>query len=178
LAHVTLQSLLAEAGGAGELVDRLALGPVQLVARTGGKPTSAIFESHPGSARPSFRMEIKQRSPGILEFTLQVDRAVLSHDPGLCSAAKPSTIMLTTSFVIDDGQRPPVMAATAVPWECVGKNPSSPRRRSPRCCARRASSGDGRRAARSRQAARWQPAAYEAADQVNAALFDLLALPS
>jgi hypothetical protein len=124
--RVTIQSLLAEKDGAGELVDRVAAGVVPLVARAGGKPTSAIFESRPGSARPSFRMEIKQPSPGVLDFTLQVDRAVLSHDPQLCSDGKTSTTTLATSFLIDGGPPAPVMAAISVPWQCVGKNPRAP----------------------------------------------------
>jgi hypothetical protein len=125
-AQVTLQSLLAEAHGAGELVDRVAAGGVRLTAHPGGKPTSAIFESQPSSARPSFRMEIKQSAPQLLDFTLQVSRAVLSRDPELCSPGKTSSTTLTTSFVIDDGQGKPVTAATAVPWECLGKVPQSP----------------------------------------------------
>ena len=124
--RVTLHGLLAESGGAGELVDRVAAGAVQLLARTGGKPTSAIFESRPGSARPSFRMEIKQSAPGVLDFTLQVDRAVLSRDPQLCADGKTSTTTLATSFVIDGGPPAPVMATTSVPWQCVGKNPLAP----------------------------------------------------
>jgi hypothetical protein len=126
LARVTLRSLLAETGGAGELVDRVAAGPVLLTARSGGKPGSAVFESHPASARPFFRMEIKLRSAGLLEFSLRVDRAVLSHDPVRCSAARPSTTELVTHVVIEDGQRAPVTVAVARPWECVGRDPRTP----------------------------------------------------
>ena len=88
--------------------------------------TAPFFESQPDATRPSFRMEVKQRSAGQLEFTLQVNDAVLSHDPRLCSKAKPSITTLATSFVIDDGRQPPVIAAISVPWECVGKNPQAP----------------------------------------------------
>jgi hypothetical protein len=126
LSRVTLRNLLAETGGAGELVDRVAAGPVVRTARSGGKPGSAIFESQPSSARPSFRLEAKLRSAGLLEFSLSVDRATLSRDPSRCSTGRPSTTELVTQLVIEDGQRPPVTVAVARPWECVGRDPRSP----------------------------------------------------
>ena len=104
----------------------VAAGGLRLTAHSGGKPTSAIFESEPSSARPSSRMEIKQSSPQRLDFTLQVSRAVLSRDSTLCSPGKASSTTLTTSFVIDDGQGKLVMAAAAMPWECLGKVPQQP----------------------------------------------------
>ena len=120
-AGVTILSLLGEGGGAGELVDRVAAGPVHLVARPGGRSTSATFESQPTSDRPRFRIQIEQRSAGLVDFTLKVDRATLSHDPLLCSSAQPSTTNVETGFVIDDGLHAPVTVATALAWKCVGR---------------------------------------------------------
>jgi hypothetical protein len=125
-ARVSIQNLLAETGGAGELVDRVAAGPVELIARAGGKPTAATYESAPGGDGGSVRMEMKQRSGGVVEFSLKVDRAVLSHDPALCTAARPSTTDLHTRFVIDDGLHSGVGVATTRRWECIGRQPQAP----------------------------------------------------
>jgi hypothetical protein len=125
-ARVSIQSLLGETGGAGELIDRVAAGPVQLIARSGGKPTAATYESEPGGDRPSFRMEMKQRSGSVVEFTLRVDRAVLSHDPLLCTAARPSTTDLLTRLAIEDGLHSAIEVATTRRWECVGRQPQAP----------------------------------------------------
>jgi hypothetical protein len=122
-ARVTIQSLLTEAGGAGELVDRVAKGPVQLVARPGTRSTSGTFESSPVSGQPSFGMTLKRRPDGVSEFSLRVSRPVLSHRPLLCSADRPSLTPLVTRFVIDDGQHPPVEIATEQAWECAGGSP-------------------------------------------------------
>ena len=121
-----IERLLAETRGTGELVDRVAAGPVELIARPGGKPTSATYESSPAAGRPSFRMNLKQRSGGVVEFTLKVDRAVLSHDPSRCSAVQPSTTNLLTSFAIDDGLHGTLTVAATRRWECVGREPQSP----------------------------------------------------
>jgi hypothetical protein len=42
---------------------------------------------------------------------------------GAGSAGRTSTTPLTTRFVIDDGQHPPVEIATEQAWECVGRAP-------------------------------------------------------
>lgn len=125
-ARVSIHSLLDETAGAGELVDRVAAGSVQLIARAGGKPTAATYESVPAGARPSFRMEMKQRSGGLIQFTLKVDRAVLSREPLLCTAARPSTTELVTRFAIEDDVHPALAIATTRRWECEGGPPQAP----------------------------------------------------
>jgi hypothetical protein len=69
---------------------------------------------------------VKQRSEGVVEFTLKVDRAMLSHDPRLCSEALPSTTDLLTRFAIDDGLHATLTAAARRRWECVDRQPQSP----------------------------------------------------
>src|SRR5262249_48924846 len=56
--------------------------PLVLAPRPGGKATAAIFET-PSGARPSARLEIKQRDG--LEFTLKVERAAILR-PTPCAA--------------------------------------------------------------------------------------------
>ena len=124
-ATLAIQSLLAEATGAGELVDHVARAPVQLVPRSGARATSAVFESQPASLRPAFRMEVKSRSTGVYDFSLKVDRAVLSRDPASCSADRPSTTELETRFAIQSGAQP-LAVATVQGWQCVGRDPQSP----------------------------------------------------
>jgi hypothetical protein len=126
IARVTILALLAETDGVGELVDRVAAGPVQLVARKGSKPGAATYESQPTTDRPGFRMDVKQRPGGVVEFDLKVDRAVLSRDPTLCSAGKPSTTPLVTRFTIADDLHPALAVATTRAWECVGRQPRTP----------------------------------------------------
>jgi hypothetical protein len=123
-ARVKVTSLLAESGAAGELVDRVVAGPVELVPRAGGRATSAVFESQPASARPSMRMDVRRRSDATAEFSLVMDRAVLSRDPLGCSAGPSSATSLTMRFAIDDGQRPPVEVEAVRPWTCAGRAPT------------------------------------------------------
>jgi hypothetical protein len=122
-ARVTISNLLTEAGGAGELVDRVAEGPVELRARPGGRPTSAAFQSEAGSGQPLFTMVAKRRTDGQVEFSLRVFRPVLSQRPVFCSAGGPSTTPLSTRFTIDDGLNPSVEIATEQRWECTGRAP-------------------------------------------------------
>jgi hypothetical protein len=121
-ARVTVTSLLAEAGGAGELVDRVAAGAVRLDPTPGG----GVFESAATPDGPIFRMEVREDPLRQLAFALEADRAVLSRFPALCSTPRPWTTRLTTTFVIDDGARPPVLASVAPTWECVGGDPTRP----------------------------------------------------
>jgi hypothetical protein len=122
-ARVTISNLLTEAGGGGELVDRVADGRVELRARPGGRPTSATFESDAVSGEPLFRMVARRRTDGQVEFSLRVSRPVLSQRPALCSTGRPATTPLTTRFSIDDGLHPPVVVATEQRWECAGRAP-------------------------------------------------------
>jgi hypothetical protein len=123
-ARVKVTSLLAESGAAGELVDRVVSGPVELVPRAGGRATSAVFEFQPASARPSMRMDVRRRSDATAEFNLVMDRAVLSRDPLGCSTGPSSATSLTMRFAIDDGQRPPVEVEAVRPWTCAGRAPT------------------------------------------------------
>jgi hypothetical protein len=124
---VTIDDLLNEMGGAGELGQRVS---TTLTARPGGNPNAAIYET-PDGIRPTFRMEIKNRDPEnpVFEFNLRVDRATISAFPELCEGEPPTTD-LTTSFSIDDGVNPPVVVSTVQRWRCldlIGGDPEKPR---------------------------------------------------
>jgi hypothetical protein len=119
---VTLNLLLDESDGAGELVqgiDGADSVPLTLFARGGGTPGAAIFEPLDVTTRPTFRAEIKQRDPKkpIFDFLLRIDRATLPVPPVLCNEQSPTTA-LTTSFTINDGVNPPVALTTTPLWRC------------------------------------------------------------
>jgi hypothetical protein len=117
---VTVNSLLNEVEGAGELVKGTGgvdILPIDLFPRDGSTPTAAIFETSSG-ARPSFRMEIKTREEGVFEFNLKVDRATIPAFPKLCAGGTRPKTNLTTSFVINDGVNP-VVVSTEQAWRCL-----------------------------------------------------------
>jgi hypothetical protein len=122
-ATVTVASALREIGGTGELVDRVAAGNVLLVARPGSRADSAVFELRPASDRPSISLQLTERSSGIAEFKLNIDRAVLSRAPRLCSTGPSSATVIETHFEIDDGQHAPVEVAITRPWQRAGRPP-------------------------------------------------------
>jgi hypothetical protein len=74
-APLTRSALLDEAGGTGELAHGeggAALLPLMLTARSGSKPTDAIFQ-----ARPSVRVELKSCGTGVIEYRIEVNRATI-----------------------------------------------------------------------------------------------------
>lgn len=112
---LTIDHLLNEVGGAGELVTGL---PIILNARPGGKPNYAIFETA-SSAIPKVRVEIQTKDGEIYDFLLRDERTTIAF-PMLCPPGTRSpTTDLTTSFTIDDGVNPPVAVSTVEAWRCV-----------------------------------------------------------
>jgi hypothetical protein len=114
-ATVTINALLVEEGGAGELVPRV---PIVLQARPGSLGTAAIFETPPGVA-PSFSVDVQIEPSSLFTVAVAVDGATLSRFPQLCAIARPPSTTLTTRFTIDDGLNPPVTVATREPWRCL-----------------------------------------------------------
>jgi len=112
---VTIDNLLNEVDGAGELVAGL---PSILTARPGGRPNAAIFETRSG-AIPKIRVEIQTKDGKAYDFVLREEKATIAL-PLLCppSARTPRT-NLTTSFTIDDGVNPAVLVSTEQAWRCL-----------------------------------------------------------
>ena len=82
LATLTLQELLLEDAGSGELVRQSAqrpLLPLTLLPRQGSRATAAIYETASGVV-PKLRVELKQRNPenGEVEFQARVERVMIA----------------------------------------------------------------------------------------------------
>ena len=123
LASVTIEELLDEVDGVGELSRRpggSALLPIFLTARAGGRPTAAIYQTASG-VRPIVKVEIKSRDvkTGLMEFSIAVDRDSMPVRPARC-AGSPSRTELRTSFTLDDGSGQPLLVTATLPWQCRG----------------------------------------------------------
>jgi CARDB protein/beta-propeller repeat-containing protein len=129
-ATLTLESLLDEVGGAGELVKGgggAALLPLLLAARAGGKPTDAIYQT-PSGVRPVVRAEMKVRDPktGLVEFSVKVDRATVPVGPALCSGASPAATKLRTSLSLRDNSGASGGLDLTLAWRCLGTELKTP----------------------------------------------------
>jgi subtilisin family serine protease len=111
---LTIPTLLDESatGGAGELAAGV---PITLSPGRGGNPDEVIFRTA-DRLRPKVWMELKRVSEGRFTFRLVVEFTTIDI-PSLCTPGAPTTI-LGTGFAIDDGMNPPVVVATAEPWQC------------------------------------------------------------
>jgi hypothetical protein len=130
-ASLTLQNVLTEQNGAGELLrggNGAGILPQIFTARPGGTATQAHFESADG-AQPSFRLEVKNRDPkkGILEFTLKAEDGVIVTSRR-CAANSQRTA-LTTRLTLNDGVHPVQVLEWKQAWHAGRPRPS------PRPCA-------------------------------------------
>jgi len=105
---VTIDRLLNEVGGAGELVDGL---PITLSASPSSNTNSAIYET-PAGVFPRLRMTIAKR--GGNQFNFRLDGV----DATIDSPLQCPTTNLTTTFTIEDGINPPQAVTTERPWRC------------------------------------------------------------
>jgi hypothetical protein len=126
-ATLTLTALLEEVGGAGELTrgtGGVAILPMTLPARAGGKATDAIYQT-PSGVRPVVWAEIKARdvATGLTDFYIKVDRATILG-PALCAGASP-TSRLRTSFSLHAGGASVGLDVT-LPWRCLGNELKTP----------------------------------------------------
>jgi hypothetical protein len=122
-ATATIASLLRDGSGR-ELVGGpggAPLVPLALASRRGGKATETIFETPPG-ARPSARLEIRQRDG--LEFSLKVEHASILR-PGSCAAGD-RVAPLGTSIVIGNIPPVPIELGRVVTWQCREKELETP----------------------------------------------------
>ncbi|HEV8437730.1 MAG TPA: SBBP repeat-containing protein [Methylomirabilota bacterium] len=128
-ATLTLEALLDEVGGAGELVKGgggAVLLPLLLTARAGGKPTDAIYQT-PSGVRPVVWAEVKIRDPktGLMEAYIKLDRATIPIGPASC-AGSPATTRLRTSFSVQSNGGAPVGVDLTLPWRCLGTELKTP----------------------------------------------------
>jgi hypothetical protein len=116
-AVVTLDSLLGENKGAGELVNDQTgadLSPLVLVAPRGARATNAEFTTPPGQL-PQVKVRLKV-DDDVLDVRLQVDRASI-ESPGKCAGSSPTT-RLEFALRVDDGVNPPVELIASEHWAC------------------------------------------------------------
>ncbi|MCK5431910.1 MAG: hypothetical protein KAJ03_04160, partial [Gammaproteobacteria bacterium] len=111
--EVTLDHLLDEVGGNGELVESL---PLILVANPQNSDDSAVYQTLPGE-EPAATLRIKAlMQPGTYSFKLKIKKAAIGSPDGC-----PMTTLLTR-FTIEDGGTMPVHAVTQASWACNGKS--------------------------------------------------------
>jgi hypothetical protein len=124
LATVTVEALLNEVEGAGELVDGL---PLVLSAKSGSTANAATYQSVPNTL-PRVRLDITKRSPTTrpVEFRIKVEDALIAQYPQHCSEGPDSTTPLALRFTIDDGVNLPFVVEGLVEWKCLGNNPQMP----------------------------------------------------
>jgi hypothetical protein len=124
LSRVSLRidELLDEIGGVGEIVRNVSgasLFPVDLQPRAGSTPTAAIYETASG-VRPVIRAEVKSRdaATGLMEFSIQVDRAALPTEPSSCAGDGPASARLATTFELGTGVQTLASVHAVQDWRC------------------------------------------------------------
>lgn len=132
---VTLDDLMLEEGGFGELVvtvDRACFLPLPLLTREGGEADKGLYETR-GSFRPQVRFQVQNRDPdkGEFEFRLNLDRGHTPDRPELCTTDNPNhpTTILTTRFTFHQVGASPVVVETVEVWRCT--NPGRHHMRAP-----------------------------------------------
>jgi hypothetical protein len=123
-AVLTLDALLREIGGAGELVQGPAgslLVPLSLQPLKGSKPDRGIYRTPPG-AWPIVHAQVTPvkgfgAQSDLMEFIIDVERATI-HNPAGCAGGPPPTAPLTTSFRLVGGSEAPVWVRTTADWQC------------------------------------------------------------
>ena len=116
-AVLTLDGLLEEINGAGELVNDHTgndLSPLVLVASRGARATEGEFTT-PRGQLPQVTVRLKVDGD-MLDVRLQVDRASI-QSPGKCAGLSPTT-RLQLTLRVDDLVHPPVELITREHWAC------------------------------------------------------------
>lgn len=119
-ASLTIDHLLSDES-LGELlrgIDGTPVLPLTLESPQCSSSGDAVFRT-PDSARPSFRVAVRQRAAGIFDFHIKVTRATIPTAPAACSGGETSAD-LATSFVLDEGTGSTVVA-TIESWRCRGR---------------------------------------------------------
>ncbi|MEM7227061.1 MAG: hypothetical protein AAF495_29100 [Pseudomonadota bacterium] len=119
-AVVTLDRLLHEVGGKGELVTQesgAGLLPLTLAAAPGSNARFARFDTGPGTT-PRVRLNLRRRGSGEVDLFLQARGVALPEAPALCSGQPLTTTLSTRLAEIDDGLNPVAQAAVTGTWEC------------------------------------------------------------
>jgi len=111
-AEVTVENLLDEVGGNGELVDWL---PLTLEANPRNGDHSAQYETS-YELPPFANLSIVALQPGTYRFKLKLNKATINR-----AADCPKTNLLTR-FTIDDGSAVPVIVLAEAQWSCNGRS--------------------------------------------------------
>jgi hypothetical protein len=124
LATVTIEALLFEVEGAGELVSGL---PLVLIPEAGSEADEAIYESAPNT-KPKARLDVRLNNNKPAEFKLKLEKASIPFFPQQCSQKFDNdfTDELAMRFTIDDGVSTPLVVEGMVEWECKGDDPQLP----------------------------------------------------
>ena len=116
-AVLTLEALLQEVNGAGELVNDQTgtdLSPLVLLPPPGARETEAEFTT-PRGRLPQVKVRLKVEGE-VLKVRLQVDRASI-ESPGKCAGSNPAT-RLHLKLRVDDGVDTPVELVSREHWAC------------------------------------------------------------
>ena len=116
-AEVSLDQVLHERGGAGELARDpigLRIDPDSLLPIT-ATPKVAVFRTFP-SDQPRMLLLLRAHQ-GQLEARLKV-QGLVAREPALCQGITPTTD-LWTSVTVDDGINPPTELRALTAWECL-----------------------------------------------------------
>jgi hypothetical protein len=121
-ATVTVEALLHEVEGAGELLSGLPLG---LTAKPGSTADEATFRSEPHT-QPRVRLDIHQRANQPAEFKLKLEQGSIPQFPQHCAPEEDPTTALALRFTIEDGVNLPLVVEGEVAWACKGEDPQEP----------------------------------------------------
>jgi hypothetical protein len=122
LATVTIDGLLHEVEGAGELVSGL---PLVLTPRSGSEADEATYTNAPNTP-PTVRLDVRQRTGRPAEFSLKLENASIPQFPQHCALEEEPTTALALRFTIDDGVNLPFVVEGLAEWECLGDDPQTP----------------------------------------------------
>ncbi|TMH69197.1 MAG: hypothetical protein E6H48_02830 [Betaproteobacteria bacterium] len=121
-AALTVNALLHEFGGAGELVrgssDAL-LVPLSLQPQNGSEPDKGLYTTPPG-AQPAVRAQVApvKGQSGLMDFAIDVDRASILS-PSRCAGGS-AIAPLGTSFLLIGRAGEPVRVHATANWQCNG----------------------------------------------------------
>ena len=119
-AEVTIESLLNEPGGVGELLrgdDGEAVFPVSLSVLSGQADRAAFTLPSTSPDDLFISVQMRKRRDGQLAFTLLFYGARIPENARQCESGA-ATAALATTLTIDDGVHQPVSIATVEDWQC------------------------------------------------------------
>lgn len=120
-ATVTVEAVLDEEGGGGELVAGL---PATLLLQPGAKPKTVRYQTAARLA-PKMRLDVPEGRTRPESFILNIQQASIDL-PELCPPGRGSSTDLTLRFTFNDRLNPPITVEGNFAWLCIGKDPQAP----------------------------------------------------